>query len=98
MSTLLVTATPAEGQQEAQGRYLKSVGALLIGAGGKPVKRLRITQSVSGDATTKLALVMDFDNAEAISALFESDAYRALEADRNQGFASIDIFITEDAD
>lgn len=96
MTTLLVTATPAEGQQEAQGRYLKGVMPVLLGAGGTPVKRLRVTGSVSGDATTKLALVMDFDSAEAIAAVFGSEAYKALEADRSQGFAKIDILITED--
>ena len=95
MTTLLVTATPAEGQGEAMGRYLQGVQPLLVGAGGTPVKRVRVTETLTGSAGTALALVMDFENAEAIQGVFTSDAYQALVPDRDQGFSSVDILITE---
>ena len=98
MTTLLVTATPAEGQHEAMGRYLQGVQPLMAEAGGTLVKRLRVTQAVAGTAGTALALVMDFDNAEALAAVFGSDAYQALIADRDQGFSNVEILITETAD
>jgi uncharacterized protein (DUF1330 family) len=95
MTTLLVTATPAEGQGEAMGRYLQGVQPLLAGAGGTPVKRVRVTDTVTGTAGTGMALVMDFENAETIQGVFASDAYQALIPDRNAGFANIEILITE---
>ncbi len=98
MTTLLVTATPTEGHNEAMGRYLQAVAPLLISAGGTPVKRVRVTNTISGTAGTAMALVMDFENAEAVTDLFAGDAYQALIPDRDKGFSSIDILITETLD
>ena len=95
MTTLVVTATPAEGQNEAMGRYLQGVGPLLAGAGGIPVKRVRVTDTLSGTSGTGMVLIMDFEDAEAIRELFASDAYQALIPERDKGFSSIDILITE---
>ena len=98
MTTLLVTATPAEGQGEAMTRYLQGVQPLLAGAGGSPVKRVRVTDTITGTAGTGMALVMDFENAETIQAVFASDAYRALIPDRDTGFSNVEILITEPLD
>jgi uncharacterized protein (DUF1330 family) len=95
MTTLLVTATPAEGQGEAMSRYLQGVQPLLAGAGGAPVKRVRVTDTITGTAGVGMALVMDFANAEAIQGVFASDAYQALMPDRDTGFSNIEILITE---
>ena len=95
MTTLVVTATPAEGQNEAMGRYLQGVGPLLAGAGGTLVKRVRVTDTLSGTADTGVVMVMDFEDAETIRELFASDAYQALIPERDKGFSSIDILITE---
>jgi uncharacterized protein (DUF1330 family) len=98
MTTLLVTGTPAEGQGEALGRYLQGVGPLLAGAGGTPVKRVRVTDTITGTAGTAIALVMDFEDAETIQGVFASDAYQALVADRDAGFSNVEILITEPID
>jgi uncharacterized protein (DUF1330 family) len=98
MTTLLVTVTPAEGEGEAAGRYLQGVGPLLAGAGGKPGKRLRVTDTITGTAGTAMALVMEFDNAEAITDVFASDAYQALIPDRDKAFSSVEILIAETMD
>jgi uncharacterized protein (DUF1330 family) len=98
MTTLLVTLKPAEGQNEAMGRYLQGVRPLLAGAGGTLVKRLRVTDTIAGTAGTAMALVMDFENAEALTGVFASDAYQALIPDRDKAFSSVDILITEAID
>lgn len=98
MTTLIVTASPAEGQNEAMGRYLQAVSPLLIDAGGTPVKRLRVTNAITGTAGTAIALVMDFENAETLTTLFASDAYQALIPDRDTAFSNIDMLITESLD
>jgi uncharacterized protein (DUF1330 family) len=95
MTTLVVTATPAEGQNEAMGRYLQGVGPLLAGAGGTLVKRVRVTDTISGTAGIGMAMVMDFEDAEAIRGVFASDTYQALIPDRDTAFSGIDILITE---
>jgi uncharacterized protein (DUF1330 family) len=97
MATLLVTLTAAPDQDEARGRYLEGVQPLLQASGGRPVKRLRMTDSIAGTAGTSMALVMDFDTAEAIAGVFASDAYQALVADRDRAFSNIEILVMEDA-
>lgn len=96
MATLIVTASLAEGQDEARGRYLQAVTPLLIAAGGQPVKRLRVTNVVAGNADSALALVMDFPDADTVTAAFASDEYQALLPDRDAGFSTIEILVTED--
>jgi uncharacterized protein (DUF1330 family) len=96
MSTLIVTATPADGGDAARGRYLQSVMPLLMNAGGKPVKRLRVTETLTGDPETGIVLVMDFQHAESISGVVASDDYQKLIADRDEGFSNIQMLITED--
>jgi len=96
MTSLLVTATPAEGQGEAMGRYLQGVLPLLMAGGGKLVKRVRVANTIEGNHGTAMALVMDFDSAEAINEMFASDAYQALIPDRDLGFADIEILVAED--
>ncbi len=95
MSTLIVTVTAADGQGEAMGRYLQGVQPILIGAGGSLVKRVRVTKTVAGTAGTAMVMVMDFDNAEAITEAFASDAYHALIPDRDRAFSNLEILITE---
>jgi len=96
MTTLIVTAAPAQDQDEARGRYLQGVLPLLLQAGGKPVKRLQVTNAIEGAAGTKLVLVMDFETPEAITGALASDAYQALIADRDNAFTNIEILVTED--
>jgi uncharacterized protein (DUF1330 family) len=98
MTTLLVTLTPAEGQGEALGRYLQGVQPLLAAAGGTPVKRLRITETIAGTAGTAMALVMDFEDSEALSAVFAGDDYQALIPDRDKASSNVEILIGETLD
>lgn len=96
MATLIVTATPAEGGDAARARYLQSVLPLLISAGGTPVKRLRVTNTLTGDRGTGIVLIMDFENADSISGVIASDDYLSLIADRDEGFSNIEILIAEE--
>lgn len=77
------------------GRYLQGVLPILIGAGGSLVKRLRVADTVVGGAGTAMVMVMDFDNAEAITDAFASDAYQELIPDRDKAFSNLEILITE---
>jgi len=96
MATLLVTATPAEGQGEAMGRYLQGVMPLLMGAGGQLVKRVRVSNTISGERGTGMALIMDFDTVDTITDMFAGEAYQTLIADRDLGFSDIEILVAED--
>ena len=92
-ATLIVTASPNPNEMESVQGYLQGVLPLLMGAGGKLVKRLKVNEVILGNPSG-MVLVMDFDSDEAIAALFESDEYAALIPMRDQGFAEMNILLT----
>jgi uncharacterized protein (DUF1330 family) len=76
-TTLVVTAVPNPDEMGSVQEYLKGVLPLLMGAGGKPVKRLKVNEVIHGKPSA-MVLVMDFESADAITNMFASDDYAAL--------------------
>jgi uncharacterized protein (DUF1330 family) len=94
-TTLVVTAVPNPNEMESVQEYLQSVMPLFKGAGGMLVKRLKLDKVISGKPSG-MALVMDFDSAEAVAELFESDEYAALIPTRDRGFTEMNILLTNE--
>ena len=94
-ATLVVTAVPNPEEMESVQGYLKGVLPILVGAGGKLVKRLKVNDVIHGNPSG-MVLVMDFDSAEAITGLFESDEYAALIPLRDKGFKEMSIFVANE--
>jgi len=94
-ATLVVTATPNPSEMESVQSYLQGVMPILMGAGGKLVKRLKVENVVHGNPCG-IVLVMDFESNEAISAMFQSDEYSALIPIRNKGFVEMSILSTHE--
>jgi uncharacterized protein (DUF1330 family) len=84
-TTLVVTAVPNPNEMGSVQEYLKGVLPLLMGAGGKPVKRLKVNEVIHGKPSG-MVLVMDFESTDAITNMFESDDYAALVPVRDKGF------------
>ena len=93
-TTLVVTATPNPAEMPAVQEYLKGVMPLLMGAGGTPVKRLKVANTIHGEPRG-MVLVMDFDSEEAVNEMFDSDAYASLVPVRDQGFSEMNILLTQ---
>jgi uncharacterized protein (DUF1330 family) len=87
-TTLVVTAVPNPDEMASVQEYLKGVLPLLKAAGGKLVKRLKVDRVIRGNRSG-MVLVMDFDSADAITAMFESNDYAALvcSSPRSRGHA-----------
>ena len=94
-ATLVVTAVPNPDEMESVQEYLRGVMPLLMGAGGTLVRRLKTMKVVNG-RPAGMVLVMDFESADAVTATFESDEYRALVPVRDRGFAEMNILITHE--
>ena len=94
-ATLVVTAVPNPSEMESVQAYLQGVMPLLTGAGGNLVKRLKADQNINGNPTG-MVLVMDFDSAENVTEMFDSDEYAALVPVRNKGFAEMNIHLTHE--
>ena len=94
-TTLVVTAVPDPNEMPSVQEYLQGVMPLLMGAGGKPVKRLKVNEAIHGKPSG-MVLVMDFDSADAIAGMFESDDYAALIPVRDKGFTEMNIQLTHE--
>ena len=92
-ATLVVTAVPNPNEMAAVQEYLQGVMPLFNGAGGELVKRLKVDNVIHGNPSG-MALVMDFDSADAIAELFASDDYAALVPVRDRGFKEMNILVT----
>ena len=93
-TTLVVTAAPNPQEMASVQEYLKGVMPLLTSAGGNLVKRLKVDDVINGQPSG-MVLVMDFDSADAIKSMFESDEYAALVPVRDRGFAEMNILLTQ---
>ncbi len=94
-TTLVVTAVPNPNEMASVQEYLHGVLPLLMGAGGKPVRRLKVDKVINGNPSG-MVLVMDFDSADAISGMFESEDYAALVPVRDRGFSEMNIVLTRE--
>jgi uncharacterized protein (DUF1330 family) len=94
-ATLLVTAVPNTNEMASVQEYLQGVNSLFISAGGKLVKRLKVDEVIHGNPSG-MAMVMDFESAEAITKVFESDEYAALVPVRDRGFKETNILVTQE--
>ena len=89
-ATLVVTAVPNPEEMASVQEYLTGVLPLFKEAGGQLVKRLKVHKPIHGKPSG-MVLVMDFDSADAITTMFESDEYAALVPVRDRGFAEMNI-------
>ena len=94
-TTLVVTAVPNPNEMASVQEYLQGVLPLLMGSGGTLVRRLKTNRVVNG-RPAGMVLVMDFESADAVAAMFESDEYRALVPVRDRGFAEMNILLTHE--
>ena len=94
-TTLVVTAVPNPNEMESVQKYLQGVMPLLMSAGGSLVKRLKVDQVIHGKPNG-MVLVMDFDSADEIAGMFESEDYAALIPVRDRGFAEMNIQLTRE--
>jgi uncharacterized protein (DUF1330 family) len=92
-ATLVVTAVPNPEEMASVQEYLQGVMPLLSGAGGELVKRLKVDEIINGNPAG-MVLVMDFESADAVTALFNSDDYAALIPVRDRGFKEMNILVT----
>lgn len=96
MTTMIVTAQPnVEHQDDAQA-YLSQAIPMLIEAGGKMIKRVKIAKPIVGERTFAASLVMEFPDTGSIESVFNSNAYAKIAPLREKGFEFMNIVVGED--
>lgn len=77
--------------------YGAAAGPLLVQGGGRPVGRFHVREVLRGEGAPKLVAMMEFDSADAIKSVFDSEAYQALLPQRDAAFQDLTIMITDPA-
>lgn len=90
---LLAFVTINEDQPAALASYLAATGPLLEKAGGKIVQRVAIDEVVVGNVLAKTMIVVEYPTRAAVSAVFDSDAYRAIVPLRDKAFRDYHVLI-----
>ncbi len=92
-TSLVVTAVFNPAQMPAAQQYMQRAIPLLIGGGGEVICRVKVERAVVGDPNYNACLVMGFPSADAVDAVFNSEAYAEIIPLREAGFKSMDIVI-----
>ena len=91
-AVLIVTATPNPNELEALKRYQEKATQILTAGGGTNLQRYEVQSNLAGNAR-KIVAILDFESAEQVQNLFDSEEYKAIIEDRDKGFNDLDIFI-----
>ena len=92
-SLLIVNAVVNPGEREALAYYQQEATPMFVAAGGKPVGKFKISESLIGEADLHMAVVMEFPNDEAIKGVFDSEAYQELIPYREKAFKELNVYI-----
>jgi uncharacterized protein (DUF1330 family) len=90
-TTMITIANFAEDGTEALQRYVEGVLPLLEQAGAK-VQRYGSVETLVGDDRFDLVALMEFPSDAAMKQFLSSDAYAAMEPDREQAFKFLTTF------
>ena len=90
----LVTATVQIKNPEKFKEYASKVPETMGAHGGKMIARGKLAKSLAGECGHQVEAIFEFPSQEAAQAWYDSDAYQALVAVRNEG-AHVNIAILE---
>lgn len=93
---LVVNAKLNPDNQDDIKAYTGNVIPLFKEAGGRDLKRAKLSTVINGESKYPLLLFMEFDSEEAIKNAFESAAYQKLIPHRDKAFEEIDIYVFTD--
>lgn len=94
--TVLAHLTVAEDQPVALAAYFKVTQPLLEAAGGKIVKRFRLTDAIVGQRPSETLVIVEYPTREAVAQVFDSPEYCAIIPVRDIAFPTYRISIVED--
>lgn len=89
---VMFTASVNPEGKEALGAYLAKAQPMTANAGGVTIASYGVTGSIAGENVPQMVVVVEFPSAEAASALYDSEEYKALIPDRDKGLTNLNIY------
>ena len=94
-TTLITLAQPVPEEMERFQGYVGAATELSLAAGAQVGNRFGV-RPVVGDVPAAVFGFASFPSAEAITTLFDGDAYQALVPDRDKSLAAVNAYIVDD--
>ncbi len=92
---LLVTAQTNPMEKEALQEYVNISGGLFKAAGGKLINKYLIDGQFIGNNPMNLVSITEFPNVNAITEVFNNDAYKALLPLRELAFLKLEAYVSK---
>lgn len=87
--------TPDPEQKDAFNVYVEAAPKLLLAAGGVPVTRVQVTETLLGDSGPATVFLMEFPSAEAIKGVLASQEYQRLVPFRDKAFKELTFLLAK---
>ncbi len=71
--------------------YQASTMKVITAHGGKPVSKFKVEESLSGDDSPEMLVVMEFPSAKSIKAMVEGEDFQALSELRARVFSKLNL-------
>ena len=94
-ATLVTIGDLYPTENESYVKYATKVLPLLEGVGGKVLGRFKFQQALVGEDFPDIVFAMEFESADSIKKILQSDEYVALIPFRNKAFKNIKTFICD---
>ena len=98
LAQVLASLTINPAHPEAVSAYFDTALPLIESASGKVVQRLELGEQLIGTDIGKIVMLVESPDREAISNVFDSDAYRAIIPTRDKAFLQYNVSIIAAAD
>lgn len=90
---MIVNATLNLNEKEAFTHYSEHSAPLFKKAGGIPVSKHKILETLIGGHELSVVSVMEFPEKQVILNVFESEEYKELLTFRDKAFSKLEVFI-----
>jgi uncharacterized protein (DUF1330 family) len=91
--TVLALLTVNDDEPRALARYFEITAPLLDAAGARITHRFTVNEAVVGHRPARMALLVEYPDAKAMAAVFDSPEYRAIGPVRDAAFLSYSISV-----
>lgn len=90
---MIVNAILNPDEKEAFDYYSEHAAPMFKKAGGRPIAKHKITETLIGDHKLNVVSIMEFPDKQAILSVFESEENIELHTFRDRAFSDLNVFI-----
>ena len=94
-SILMINAVVNKENTAELPSYLEQIGPVFGKFGAKPVAKYKIVRNIVGENSPELTAFYEFENAESIDTLIDSQDFKALAELRARVFTKLNLSVVE---